>query len=696
MKKLIFSMAAILFLCILLGGCGDVTPPVVNPTATPTPTVSPTKAPEPAPTAAPTKSPAPAPVPDFIEVASPGFSLERYGRLSADPNEVIEGKYSLIGKYIGAGEYNHILITNSGELHLEPEITYTVSFKYKILETPDKGFELLFYSAKGAAADDWLTSKVFTGKAGDEGDETVTTTLKNYDDYQIFWNIVGKGSVAIDSISVRAEPDGVVIATLNFELPPYSFTGLRTDYRLDLTENGTAVIHRQSGETTVVPYGEKMFFNGMLKYSKDTSYIIHHVRSQMETHGDWHELSSLPVDWLRADGVWCWGGKSAWDCIDKRFVTPMTFPDQPDKVITGYIDFCEVFPVDWDPAFNPAWDKDKDMYIDDDVIVPDYIAKDTLNPLFDIYMANYWTDSWLEQLKKKVDLIAAQNFSGVFFDVLPAHSTWSQVNSKMSLNLLRKREMELLAKISTYAKEQYGSSFLVTGNIGHNVREYFYNLGDYLDGGYYQAFFFNWLGTGEVNEYAMSPDGGKCLDFLRDQGLQVFTFENVGTGTHDPEGLQNFDEKVMKNYDYAITRENMMPIFSWAAKSDVTPYITTNFMFDSFVNGMFPRISRIFPGRPPFSDTPYDDWVLGSDASDEFSTGAGDDMSYGGAGDDIIDGGEGDDAAYYLGLRKDYDVIREGESIIVTAKKSNEGHDVLINIEKLIFSDTTEEVPKPR
>lgn len=530
-------------------------------------------------------------------------------------------------------------------------------------------------------------------EAGDSGEATLTNTLGDYDDYQIYWNIIGKGSISIDSVSLRAEPDDVVIAALDFEPPTYWFPGLRTDYRLDLTDNGTAVIDRQSGETTVVPYGEKMFFQDMLKFSKDTSYIIHHVRSQMEIHGGWHELAGMPVDWLRTDGTWSWEGKSAWECIDERFETPMAFPDQPDKVITGYVDFCEVFPVDWDPAYNPAWDKDGDLYIDDGVTVPDYIAADTLNSLFDIYMANYWTDSWLEQLKKKVDLIAAQNFNGVFFDVLPAHATWSQVHPEMDAELLKKREMDLLAKISAYAKEQYGSSFLVTGNIGTNAREYFHNLGDYLDGGYYQAFFFNWLGTGEVNEYAYTVDGEKCLDFLRDRGLQVFTFENIGTGTHNAEDLQNYDEKVSRNYDYAITRENMLPIFFWAAKSDVTPYITTNFMFDSFANGMFPRISRIIPGRPPFSDTPYDDWALGSGASDEFSTGAGDDMAYGGSGDDKIDGGAGDDVAYYAGPRKDYDVTREGETVIVIAIRGDEGRDVLTNIEKLIFSDTTEAVP---
>ncbi len=68
-------------------------------------------------------------------------------------------------------------------------------------------------------------------------------------------------------------------------------------------------------------------------------------------------------------------------------------------------------------------------------------------------------------------------------------------------------------------------------------------------------------------------------------------------------------------------------------------------------------------------------------------------MVYGGPGDDQIDGGQGDDAAYYTGQRKDYEVVREGENVIVTARKGDEGKDVLKNIERLIFSDMTEEAP---
>lgn len=633
--------------------------------------------------------------------ASLAFVLGAVGSHSTDPGEIVDGKRSIVGRYQGVNSYNQILFSNPDILPLQPNTTYTVTFKYRILEAPDKGFELLFFSDKGTSLNDWVESSTeFKGKKGDQGKVTLTATLKKYDDYRLLFNIIGQGAIAIDSISLVMKGSVAPVAEADFEEHgvvsfggiKYNFPNVRTDYVLNITDKGTEVVHRASGTTIVVPFEEKMTFAGMLKYSKDTNYIIHHTRSQMETHGIWEDFAKLPVDWLHFDAIWAWGGRSAWDCIADRFKTPLHFPDQSDKVITAYVNFCEVAPVDYEPAYNPAWDKDGDRYIDENTVVPDYVAVDTLNPNFGFYMANYWTDSWMEEMEKKIDLVAAQHFDGIFLDVLPAHWTWMQEKPNMNEDLLKQREIELLRKISAYAEEQYGSSFLVTGNIGTDAFEYFHNLGEYLDGGYYQAFFFDWKGSGAINEHVGTFEED-TLNFLREQGLQVFTLDNVGRGTYYAPGTENFADDMLKNYDDAITKENLSPIFFWAAKNDVTPYVTSNFMFDSFVNDMFPRISRIIPGRPPFSDTQYDDWALGSEEDDVFATGAGDDMAYGGPGDDEIYGGSGSDEAYYTGKRADYDIVTDKGVTSVTAQESNEGSDILIGFEGLIFSDATEKIP---
>lgn len=624
--------------------------------------------------------------------ASLAFVLGAVGSYSTGSGETVDGKRSVVGRYKGSNRYNQILYSNPDILPLRPNTTYTVTFNYRILETPDKGFELLFFSDKGASLNDWVKSSIeFKGKKGDKGKKTLTASLKKYDDYRLLFNIIGQGAIAIDSVSLAMKGFAAPVAVADFEEHgvvsfggiKYNFPNVRTDYVLNITDKGTAVSHRSSGTNVIVPFGEKMTFAGTLKYSKDTNHIIHHVRSHMENHGDWRDLTKMPVDWLRTDLNWQWNGKSALDCIDDRFNTPLHFPDSPEKVITGYVNFAEVVADPYDAAFNPAWDKNGDGAIDEGAF-PDYLDPTTKNIAWNAYMAKYWTDSWLDQLKKKVDLVAAENFDGVFFDVLPAYITWMQVHPEMNETQLKQQCVDLLSKISAYAKERYGKAFLVTGNIDAGSLTYFKDLGKYLDGGYYQDILFHWHGTGEINDWVMNGEGNKRFDFLREQGLQPLEMENIGTGQHDQ--LHNF-----KNNDDKITKENFLTLFRFAIEVDSTPYLTTIFMFDNY--NMFPRFSRILADAPPFTDTPYDDWVLGSKAADIFATGAGDDLAYGGPGNDKINGGRGNDEAYYTGKRADYDVVTDNGVTTVTARIGSEGSDTLIGFEGLIFSDDTEKIP---
>lgn len=404
--------------------------------------------------------------------ASMVFVLGATGSYSTALGEVVDGKRSVVGRYKGTDSYNQIMFTNPDILPLQPNTTYTVTFKYRILETPDRGFELLFFSDKGASLNDWVESSLeFKGKKGDQGKLTLTATLKKYDDYRLLFNIIGQGAIAIDSVSLAKKGSAVPIAEADFEIHDvvsfggidYNFPNVRTDYIFKITDKGTAVINRATGKSVVVPFGEKMTFAGILKYSKDTNYIIHHVRSHMEDHGDWRILTKMPVDWL-----------------------------------------------------------------------------------------------------------------------------------------------------------------------------------------------------------------------------QPLEMENIGTGNTDRMlGFKNNDDK--------ITKENFVILFKFAIEAGSTPYLTTIFMFDNY--NMFPRYSRILPDAPPFTDTPYNDYVIGSDKSDTFSTGAGNDLAYGGPGNDEIYGGSGFDEAYYTWKRADYDVVTEKGITTVTARTGNEGKDILIGFEGLIFSDTAEKIP---
>ncbi|MDD2504518.1 MAG: hypothetical protein PHG58_11860, partial [Clostridia bacterium] len=208
--------------------------------------------------------------------ASLAFVLGTVGSHSTDPGEIVDGKRSIVGRYQGSNIYNQILFSNPDILPLRSNTTYTVTFKYRILEAPDKGFELLFFSQKGASLNDWVESSInFKGKKGDQGKITLAATLKKYDDYQLLFNIIGQGAIAIDSVILAIQGSAVPVAKADFEEHgivsfggiKYNFPNIRTDYVLNITDKGTAVVHRASGTTIVVPFEEKMTFAGALKYS---------------------------------------------------------------------------------------------------------------------------------------------------------------------------------------------------------------------------------------------------------------------------------------------------------------------------------------------------------------------------------------------------------------------------------------------
>lgn len=469
----------------------------------------------------------------------------------------------------------------------------------------------------------------------------------------------------------------------------YNFTKLRTDYRLDLTAEGTAVVDKATGETIVVPFGERMTFKGALKYSKDTQYIIHRVRSHAEVYIPMEESAELPVDFLRTAFYNTWDDKTPQESIRDRFNTPIRFPDKSDKVVTAYVNMTEYSNIgNADAAFDPSWDKDNDAIIDADAEnLPDYVDPRVFNAPWKNYVAKYWTESWRMVLAKRIDYAAAQHFDGIMLDVPDGVWPWKEAYPELDYQELRKLNNELLQWISNYAKEQYGTAFLITGNFGGAA--YFADFGKNVDGAYAQNFFFSWDGSGIINGYGLSQSEGEfknvVVDFYRKQGVQMLDMEHLGTG-EITEGLDFVD------YDDRITQENLLHLFRWAIDSGSTPFVSQVFMSRPY-NGI-PRFSRIIAGMPPFADTPYDDWVLGSDEEDVFATGAGDDLVYGGPGDDEIYGGSGNnDRVFFTGKRSDYDVITDKGVTTVISKNGNEDTDILIGFESLIFSDTTEKIP---
>jgi uncharacterized protein (TIGR03437 family) len=145
------------------------------------------------------------------------FKLDPAGAITSDSNEVVDGSYSIKGSYAGTGTFTPYLETVASALPLAPNHKYQVTFRYKILTTPTKGFETLFFSPTGGTAGNFLPAMVVNGKAGDTGTATLTSTLGPYSDYEARWDVPGTGAIAIDDIQIIDTVTGQVIAGLNVE-----------------------------------------------------------------------------------------------------------------------------------------------------------------------------------------------------------------------------------------------------------------------------------------------------------------------------------------------------------------------------------------------------------------------------------------------------------------------------------------------
>jgi hypothetical protein len=146
------------------------------------------------------------------------FSLTDIGQVSTVASEVIDGSASVKGSYSGTGSYTPYMRTDPSRLLLAPGSTYRITFKYRILVTPNRGFETLFYSPTGGAAGNFLPSTTITGAAGASGTQTLTNTLGPYSDYEARWNIVGTGAISIDDIQIVNVTTGLTIATEDAEV----------------------------------------------------------------------------------------------------------------------------------------------------------------------------------------------------------------------------------------------------------------------------------------------------------------------------------------------------------------------------------------------------------------------------------------------------------------------------------------------
>ena len=120
--------------------------------------------------------------------------------------QVIAGKASVLcDKTQSADEWCEFFCSKPAQLPFKANGTYTVSFKYRILEkTDDKGY--LYFMMRsaigknGPAADRAWT--VMNDTSTSSGTKVVTFTLGDFSDYRILFGYCLKGKAVIDDIKV--------------------------------------------------------------------------------------------------------------------------------------------------------------------------------------------------------------------------------------------------------------------------------------------------------------------------------------------------------------------------------------------------------------------------------------------------------------------------------------------------------------
>ena len=440
----------------------------------------------------------------------------------------------------------------------------------------------------------------------------------------------------------------------------HTFTGSRVDFSLGATPTGIRVIG--AATDVVVPYGDVMVFDDMSRTAKNTIDMIHHVTSHFEGYTAWETQADLPVSFLRSSAYW----DSTWS----------VFPDRADKVVVSYINAAEFSGLGgWDYSFDKTWDKDGDNKIDSDVEnLPDYVDVAVYNEDWHNYRAKYWTSAWRDELAKKIDHVASQGFDGVMMDLMTGWNGWVGKTSNSDA-WLKEQMAELFRWISDYAKEKYGSSFVITTNLDLDASSYFPDMGKYIDAGYYQNAFWWWNGNGE--NY---PDGagsrGKPLEFLLQQGIQPLYMDHIGTGPRDQfTWFEDFDAKA--------TTEKYLETFGYAIDKSALPYISPVLFGTPYA--MAPRYARV-DAAGLHAGTAYRDWVIGSSGNDRINGGDGDDLLAGLGGNDRLNGGAGVDTAYFARSTKGVVISLSGGTA------TGDGRDTLVGIENVIGSNFADNI----
>lgn len=194
--------------------------------------------------------------------------------------------------------------------------------------------------------------------------------------------------------------------------------------------------------------------------------------------------------------------------------------------------------------------------------------------------------------------------------------------------------------------------------------------------------------------------GGADDDVMSgDEGDDTLT---GGAGNDRLSGGDGLDTAVfsgsLANYTFTRVSETEVLVTDLRADGDGADVLQVDIERIRFTDGTFSLGDLTPPWNPVFWGTEFDDFIFGSESSDEFRAGAGNDEILGFGGDDVIEagtgddhvaGGDGHDTLVLSGLALDYDIQFIGEmGFVVTDRRAGgDGVDTIRDVETLQFAD---------
>lgn len=402
-------------------------------------------------------------------------------------------------------------------------------------------------------------------------------------------------SLAILSLSACGGDDDIS-NNANTSLQKISLVGNRSDYKIDASSTGFTL--SQNGEAlTNTKSGELEFSDGGTYVLRDTANLVANASSHLENYSSPETLIGTNVTWLHT-GAW-WGNGSSINVFESPEAL-LQFPSRGEFAVnTAYINISEISGVgDWDPHWDEKWDTNGDNIIDvDNDQLPTYLQGLDLNEYWGNYVVNYWEPEWKTTLYEKIDIVMAQNFDGVMFDVT---SGWIR---KIDDNPNAVADMAtLMSDVTTYLHDNYGNTALATFNIGYAVLEAHPELAGIIDAAYFQNSFFKWDGTGELSDSFDQSRMDDLRELFNAEGKALFVMDHL-------DDLD--DDKIL---DYLVN----------SLENDTIPMIGSH-LFENFTD------------YPIFRITQSDETTLtGWDNNDFFYSDSDTVTLIGGGGDDVF------------------------------------------------------------